>query len=191
MPRIERERRQNELRYYQWIPFILLLQAFCFYFPHIIWRSLSRRSGIDIRDIVDASINYKSVNTATKDDQYKTELMEYIVEAIDKYVDDPRRQPDAREHHLNLKRILMIVCICMGKYLGNYSIIVYFTTKALFILKSVFQIFLLNLFLGQDFHLFGVQVLQRIIEGRGIFHQLNSINISFLFRLGYSIEIFS
>ena len=117
--------------------------------------------------------------------------MEYIVEAIDKYVDDPRRQPDAREHHLNLKRILMIVCICMGKYLGNYSIIVYFTTKALFILKSVFQIFLLNLFLGQEFHLFGVQVLQRIIEGRGIFHQLNSINISFLFRLGYSIEIFS
>ena len=191
MPKIERERRQNELRYYQWIPFILLLQAFCFYFPHIIWRSLSRRSGIDIRDIVDASINYKSVNTATKDDQYKTELMEYIVEAIDKYVDDPRRQPDAREHHLNLKRILMIVCICMGKYLGNYLIIVYFTTKALFILNSVFQIFLLNLFLGQEFHLFGVQVLQRIIEGRGIFHQLNSINISFLFRLGYSIEIFS
>ena len=191
MPKIERERRQNELRYYQWIPFILLLQAFCFYFPHIIWRSLSRRSGIDIRDIVDASINYKSVNTATKDDQYKTELMEYIVEAIDKYVDDPRRQPDAREHHLNLKRILMIVCICMGKYLGNYLIIVYFTTKALFILNSVFQIFLLNLFLGQEFHLFGVQVLQRIIEGRGICNQLNSINISFFFRLGYPIEIFS
>ena len=41
------------------------------------------------------------------------------------------------------------------------------TTKALFITNAVCQIFLLNLFLGQEFHLFGIQVLKRIIEGRG------------------------
>jgi hypothetical protein len=167
VPKLERERRQNELRYYQWIPFILLLQAFCFYFPHIVWRSLSRRSGIDVRDIVDAAINYKSVDTATKDDKHKTELMEYIVEAIDKYVDDPRRQADERGDRISIKRIFMTVCIFMGKYLGNYLIIVYFTTKALFITNAVCQIFLLNLFLGQEFHLFGIQVLKRIFEGRG------------------------
>ncbi|CAF2622610.1 unnamed protein product [Rotaria sp. Silwood2] len=167
VPKSERERRRTELRYYQWIPFILFLQAFCFYFPHIIWRSLSRRSGIDIRDIVDAAINYKSVDTATKDDKHKNELMEYIVETIDKYVDDPRRQPDKRSKCMNLKYILMTICICMGKYLGNYLIIVYFTTKALFITNAVCQIFLLNLFLGQEFHLFGIQVLKRILQGRG------------------------
>jgi hypothetical protein len=155
------------LRYYQWIPFILLLQAFCFYFPHLVWRSLSRRSGIDVRDIVDAAINYKSVDTATKDDKHKAELMEYIVEAIDKYVDDPRRQADERGQRISLKRVLMTVCIFLGKYLGNYLIIVYFTTKALFITNAVCQIFLLNLFLGQEFHLFGIQVLKRILEGRG------------------------
>ena len=167
VPKSERERRQNELRYYQWIPFILLLQAFCFYFPHMIWRSLSRRSGIDVRDIVDAAINYKSVDTATKDDTHKEELMEYIVEAIDKYVDDPRRQADERGRRISIRRLLMTVCIFLGKYLGNYLIIVYFTTKALFITNTVCQIFLLNLFLGQEFHLFGIQVLQRIIQGRG------------------------
>ena len=93
--------------------------------------------------------------------------MEYIVEAIDKYVDDPRRQAEERDKHMNLKRILMTVCIFMGKYLGNYLIIVYFTTKALFITNAVCQIFLLNLFLGQEFHLFGIQVVQRILQGRG------------------------
>ncbi|CAF3619278.1 unnamed protein product [Rotaria sp. Silwood1] len=167
VPKLEIERRQNELRYYQWIPFILLLQAFCFYFPHIIWRSLSRRSGIDVRDIVDAAIHYKSVDIATKDDEHKNELMEYIVETIDKYVDDPRRQTNKRSKCMNLKYILMTICICMGKYLGNYLIVVYFTTKALFIINAVCQIFLLNLFLGQKFHLFGIQVLKRILQGQG------------------------
>ena len=179
MPKLEYERRRNELRYYQWIPFILLFQAFCFYFPHIIWRSLSRRSGIDVRDIVDAAINYKSVETATKDDQHKTELMEYIVETIDKYVDDPRRQADERARRFSIKRLLMTVCIFLGKYLGNYLIIVYFSTKALFITNAVCQIFLLNLFLGQEFHLFGIQVLQRILAGRGDVEnvQLNKTNL--------------
>lgn len=168
MPKEERDRRQHELRYYQWIPFILLFQAFCFYFPHLVWRSLSRRSGIDVRDIVDAAINYKSVDTATKDDQHKTELMDYIVEAIDKYVDDPRRQADERSQRFSCKRVIMTVCIFMGKYLGNYLIIVYFTTKALFITNAVCQLFLLNLFLGQEFHLFGIQVLRRILAGQGL-----------------------
>jgi hypothetical protein len=93
--------------------------------------------------------------------------MEYIVEAIDKYVDDPRRQSDERSKRISLKYILMTVCIFLGKYLGNYLIIVYFTTKALYITNAVCQIFLLNLFLGQEFHLFGIQVLHRILQGRG------------------------
>ncbi|CAF3739677.1 unnamed protein product [Rotaria socialis] len=167
VPTLEHERRQNELRYYQWIPFILILQAFGFYFPHIVWRSLSRRSGIDVRDIVDAAIHYKSVDVATQDDKHKNELMEYIVEAIDKYVDDPRRQVEERRQSISLKYVLLTICICLGKYLGNYLIIVYFTTKALFIANAVCQIFLLNLFLGQEFHLFGIQVLKRILQGRG------------------------
>jgi hypothetical protein len=52
------------------------------------------------------------------------------------------------------------------KYLGNYLVIAYFTRKALFIANGVCQIFLLNLFFGQEFHLFGIQVLKKILEGR-------------------------
>jgi len=93
------------LRYYQWIPFILLHQIFCFYFPHIVWRALSRHSGIDVRDIVDAGINYKSVDTTTKDHKHKQELIEDIVEAIDTYVDDPRWQADEHGERISLNRI--------------------------------------------------------------------------------------
>ena len=71
-------------------PFILLSQAFFFYIPHIAWRALSRRSGIDVRDIVEAASNYKSV------DKYETrqKYMSYMLTAVDQYVDDPRRRKE-------------------------------------------------------------------------------------------------
>ena len=72
---------------------------------------LSHRRAIDVRDIVDAAINDKSVDTATKDDNHKTELMEYIVEAIDKYVDDPRRQVEDRGTRITIRRILMTIWV--------------------------------------------------------------------------------
>lgn len=39
----DRERRQ--IHYYQWVPFLLTLQAFMFYIPALIWRMLSQESG--------------------------------------------------------------------------------------------------------------------------------------------------
>jgi len=54
----------------------------------------------------------------------------------------------------------------LDKYLGNYPVFVYFTRKALFITNGACQIFLLNLFFGQEFHLFAIQVLKKILEGR-------------------------
>ncbi|KAL7675036.1 hypothetical protein ACOME3_001304 [Neoechinorhynchus agilis] len=86
LPKDSIERRKYEIRYYQWVPFILLLQAFSFYLPHIAWRTLSRRSGIDIKDLVEAAASYKSVE---KFEKRKT-LMNYLVSTIDQYVDDPR-----------------------------------------------------------------------------------------------------
>jgi hypothetical protein len=60
----------------------------------------------------------------------------------------------------------MTICIFLGKHLGNYLVIVYFTTKALFRTNAVCRISLLNSFFGQKFHLFGVQVLERILGGQ-------------------------
>jgi innexin len=42
------EREFRKISYYQWVPFFLLIQAFLFYVPCLIWRLMSDKSGEDI-----------------------------------------------------------------------------------------------------------------------------------------------
>ena len=41
--------------YYQWVPVMLLIQAFFFYAPCLVWRVFSERSGININNLVEAA----------------------------------------------------------------------------------------------------------------------------------------
>ena len=41
--------------YYQWVPVVLLVQAFFFYAPCLAWRVFSERSGININNLVEAA----------------------------------------------------------------------------------------------------------------------------------------
>jgi hypothetical protein len=144
------------------VPFILLSQAFFFYIPHIAWRALSRRSGIDIRDIVEAASNYKSVDKYENRQKY----MNYMLTAVDQYVDDPRRRKETRRS-LFIKRLLSGVCFISGKFLGNYLMVLYLFTKLAFIANCISQLFVLNLLLGHEFHKFGFELLDKIINGKG------------------------
>ena len=49
---------------------------------------------------------------------------------------------------------------------GNYLTTVYILVKILYVINSVGQIFLLNLFLGTSYHLYGYQVLRNLINGK-------------------------
>jgi len=45
-------RGKKYISYYQWVPFILILQASSFYIPHLLWRSFNWITGYQIRAIV-------------------------------------------------------------------------------------------------------------------------------------------
>ena len=97
------KRKKSEIRYYQWVSFILLFQALAFYMPRIFWRSMSRRSGLDINDLVNAAYNYKSV----EHHQERNKHMIYLVSNIDQYVDDQRRYDTNRPKNNPLKRLIL------------------------------------------------------------------------------------
>lgn len=87
IPKAEIEREKGEIKYYQWVNFILLFQAFLFYMPRVFWTSFSGKGGLYLSDLVDAARNYKNHDKFYKKGSY----MEYLVLNIDQFVDDQRR----------------------------------------------------------------------------------------------------
>lgn len=78
----------------------------------------------------------------------------------------------ARHNHdtdctLSIAHCLTSCCFnrCCGRRYGNYLTIVYLCVKLLFVANAVLQLFALNFFLGQDFHLYGVHVIRALISG--------------------------
>jgi innexin len=179
LPAIEAERKNFELKYYQWVPFIILMQALSFYIPHIAWCSLSRRSGIDVKDIVEAAVTYKSVEKYNERKKY----MGYLLTTFDQYVDDPRRRKETRRIFI-LKRIFLTLFCISGKFLGNYLIILYMFIKFSFIFNCLMQIFILSYLLGHDFHSFGYNLIREVISGKYIIHILILILNNFYSNLG-------
>jgi len=81
IPHNESDRKEKMLKYYQWTPFILLLQAMLFYFPRMIWRSLNDKSGLDLQNIVDAVYNQSSDHQG---------LLSYLTNTFDHYVNSTK-----------------------------------------------------------------------------------------------------
>lgn len=57
IPKDEIERSKNEIKYYQWVSFVLLIQALLFYMPRIFWRTVSLKAGLNISDLVFMNLN--------------------------------------------------------------------------------------------------------------------------------------
>ncbi|CAF0822489.1 unnamed protein product [Rotaria sordida] len=155
-------KRESEILYYQWVPFILLVKAFLFYIPRISWNTFGLKSGIQVSDLVESSFDYK---LPTTDATHRQMCLDYIVDSIDQYCGDHRRQSEAHTHLNVVQRILITGWCITGKYLGNYLVVLYMTTKLMYIGVSLFQILLLSIMLGSNFAFYGIQVLDRFFRG--------------------------
>jgi len=95
IPKHEIDRQKTEIKYYQWVSFVLIIQAFLFYMPRVFWTSLAGKGGLYLSDLVQAARNYKNGDKFYK----KATYMEYLVLNIDQFVDDQRRWDQARSKH--------------------------------------------------------------------------------------------
>jgi hypothetical protein len=163
IPKSFNVRKENEILYYQWIPFILLLKAFLFYVPRMSWNTFGLKSGVQLSDIVESSFDYK---LPTTDATHRQMCLDYVVGTIDEYCNDHRRQVDARKHVNIFQRNLLTGWCLTGKYLGNYLVVLYITTKLMYISVSLFQIFFLSILLGSNFAFYGIQVIDRLFRGK-------------------------
>ena len=185
-------KKENEILYYQWIPFVLIVKAILFYIPRISWNTFALKGGVQVSDLVESSFDYK---LPTTDALHRQMCLNYVVDSIDQYCDDHRRQRQARVHLNILQQILTMIWCITRKYLGNYLVVLYMTTKLMYIGISLFQIFLLSAILGSNFAFYGIQVLDRFFRGRKqiIFYSQLIMKINFIlyrYSLGYRITFF-
>lgn len=171
-----------------------MFQAILCYIPRIIWRTLNVRSGLDIINLVDAAIKYESVDKFSDRDKIMEYIVRnierYIGARRSRYERLYGRQLCAM-HHTNratsistkqqsrsrlamcccrcwirIKIALSTVCFWTGKRLGNYLVVLYMFVKTLWLTNAVSQLFLLNRFIGNDYHLFGIEIIEMLLSGQ-------------------------
>lgn len=124
----------------------------------MLWRSLSAKSGINIVNLVDAALNYQTADRF----EDRNKIMTYLTRSIDQYVYMRKRK---RKRFDFIRRFLAFVLCVPGRRMGSYLLILFFVTKILFIVNSLGQLFLLNIFLGHNFASYGVELIKKILNG--------------------------
>ena len=79
IPKEHEKEKRHMIPYYQWMPMILLVQALMFYMPIMVWRTLNKKSGIDVNNIVEAGETFQSAEKAVNRDvtlSYMTKQMD-------------------------------------------------------------------------------------------------------------------
>lgn len=160
LPTAAIERENSEIKYYQWVAFVLLLQAFMFYMPRIFWNTFSSKCGLFIGDLVQAATNYKSAGKFEKKHTY----MDYMVSSIDQLIDDKRRHQKTKPR---LYRLIVACFPCFGRFEGNHVLILYMLMKIIYILNAIAQVYLISGFLGHSFWKFGYNFIIGLLDGQG------------------------
>ncbi|CAF0807425.1 unnamed protein product [Adineta steineri] len=154
--------RPERIPYYQWVPFILFIMMMLFYIPGFIWRKLNRNCGIDTKAITNIMSGMDQLNSENRKDP-----MISLAKHIDKALTYQRDY-----HHgfiySTWKRFSCLICCTVGQRSGNYLAFGYILVKLLYITNAIGQLFLLNIFMGSKFHLYGLEILQKWFYGQDI-----------------------
>uniref|UniRef100_F1L798 Innexin n=1 Tax=Ascaris suum TaxID=6253 RepID=F1L798_ASCSU len=153
-------RENAKLPYYQWVPFVLALQAMCFCIPHIFWRMVNWLSGVQVRAVVSMAVQASSP---------VEEVNEAVIKMIANHLSNGLKI--SREEHRYfgvssnpigcLARMVTLKMKC-------YITFCYFTMKGLFIANLLIQLAVINFFLSipsGDAFTWGVSLLIRLFQG--------------------------
>ncbi|CAJ0936800.1 unnamed protein product, partial [Mesorhabditis belari] len=139
----ENERRKQPITYYQWVPYILAGQAFLFYMPRFIWKSLCARSGYDLA----GSIRYV--------DDFWT-----VVKAADGSF------RDRLSHFEGRPAVYVWDALRLARKKGSHLIPLYYAIgAALQAANAWIQFYLINMVISTENTFWGPSVLMDIVSG--------------------------
>jgi hypothetical protein len=153
------QEREVRINYYQWVPFILALMAACFYTPFAIWHLFAKPSGLDAKSVMKI---IHSMDASSAESRDKT--MRNTVKLIDRAIDYHRDYYDYTILGRMRRRISR--CFLPHNRSGYYISCLYILIKLCYVANACGQFFLLNLFMGANFNLYGFEVIRDLIKGK-------------------------
>ena len=126
--------------------------------PFFIWRFLNLRSGIDVAALMEAASQCQESSYT----EVREKTLRYVINNIDKYLLTQREY--GKGCYVRIKEIIAKYCFIIGgKRHGNYLTVAYLIVKICYLGNIVGQLFLLDHFLGIDYHLYGFQVTKYVL----------------------------
>ncbi|PAA47719.1 hypothetical protein BOX15_Mlig024907g1 [Macrostomum lignano] len=147
-------RRQYEINYYQYVPFILALMALALNVPNIVWKILNTRTGVSLKTIVHNASSVISVDPIERP-QAVVSLAKTFEEAVIFALDDKNRKSRTER----LRRTLR------GGF-GSYLILSYVFTKMLFFCASFGLLLAVCCMLSSSYRVFDLGVFSEIVQGK-------------------------
>ncbi|KRZ67277.1 Innexin unc-9, partial [Trichinella papuae] len=140
-----------QIGYYQWVPFVLAIQAALFYLPCLIWRLLNWQSGFALANVICLASQWKSnhVNCRRK-----------FIQTIANYIEDGIQLQNCNPN----SNCGIFTRKLFGKN-GHQITMLYLSIKFAYLINAVGQFFLLNAFLAPKYQLWGVAILRDLING--------------------------
>uniref|UniRef100_A0A8R1DNY5 Innexin n=1 Tax=Caenorhabditis japonica TaxID=281687 RepID=A0A8R1DNY5_CAEJA len=148
IPDSEIDREAAEIGYYQWVPFILGLQAIMFYLPSLLWRLMNFNSGVALKKMLFGAKKADRVNEAARHEAAKA-TGAHLYESL---------SLQSRFAKYNTGSALA--------YSGSYLTKLYLFCKVLYLVQIVLQFVILNNFLGTSYTFWGAGILSDILNGR-------------------------
>ena len=107
---------RKKIGYYQWIPMILIIQAVLFYIPCLLWRILNKRSGINVKVIMEAAETCHRAQLA----ETKDRTLRYLVFHLDGYLGT--KHDTQQDCWRRIKSSIATKCgLVCGKLYGKFS----------------------------------------------------------------------
>lgn len=136
--------KDSVVTYYLWIQILLVLQAFSFYFPYMMWNFISSKSGYDLYNIVIAA---KKFDKSYNDPAENLRILNYLVSTIKQAHSDiysknsklKSRNNNILEKSLKSRSIRSIIFL-------NYA---YTFIKIVYLANCIAQLYLVNKLLEQ------------------------------------------
>uniref|UniRef100_A0A0N4ZP26 Innexin n=1 Tax=Parastrongyloides trichosuri TaxID=131310 RepID=A0A0N4ZP26_PARTI len=151
------EREEKMISYYQWTPFFLVISAFLFYSPCLIWRVLYDRSGIRLKDIM-AFGNDRANIQPTMRQKNVNGLAAHLTSIF------RHRFCFGSQHSYHLKLMSRLLNL---RFCASFLTFLYLGIKLLFLINVLCQMYLMNKFLQTDgYGIYGLSVIKDLMFGK-------------------------